>query len=236
MKGSGEREAARGLALLHDEVLEPEDWLSVVCFDSKVEVLHEPMQKKRLNMDIDQRNVLKAGGGMTAIYDALNSCITGLRAKLQDKSFRQINRNAFYQLVLVTDGVDNMSSTTLTEAAALVANPGIPNFHLVVVGIGMPRGTSDTLSRILCAATHAQYMEVDDIARLGETMQRIVTDVRARLVVEIEVQTLRVVGGSAADVRRLTAGMASNQITAGNAGRGSGRKRGEGGMRAHRIV
>ncbi|GMI48775.1 hypothetical protein TrCOL_g3994 [Triparma columacea] len=246
MSGQPEREAIGGLRLLHDDVLEKEDCLAVITFGTSVNVLHEPMRVSKVDRVQDERNIRRSAGGMTAIYDALMTCILGLKEKLGNPKFHQVNKDALYQLILVTDGADNSSKAGLDEVAALVARPGIPNFHLVVVGIGMDRGTAATLRSRLCAPEHAQYMEAPDIGRLGSTLRRVVQDVKARLVVEV--QTVRVVvngggcGGAGGDAMvMLTQNMGEMGLAApagsrrlplkslGNGGGGGWKKEGGGG-------
>ena len=245
MAGNREREAVSGLSLLHDDVLQDDDYLAVITFDHRVHVLHEPMRVSRVNKDKDAVNILKSGGGSTAIYDALKTCIQGLKEKLKDPKFGQCGKDAVFQLILLTDGGDNNCSTSLAEVAALVARPGIPNFHLVVVGISMGASTASTLRPVLCAPGHARFIDVADISNLGSTMRSVVTDVKARLVVQVETTTTRIAvvdnggrgGGVCGNVGMLANGLGTLSLGGrggrrGAAGRGAaGRGAGRGGNR-----
>ena len=81
------------------------------------------------------------------------------------------------------DGEDNRSKTQLEELAQMVASPGLPNFHLFIVGVGMDSSYSSTLRAALCKKQHCRYVDVDnlsDLQKIFETYQR---EVVQRLVV-----------------------------------------------------
>jgi len=42
-----------------------------------------------------------------------------------------------FELVILTDGESTDSVVTLEDAKALIRDPGVPNFHLFLIGIGL---------------------------------------------------------------------------------------------------
>lgn len=244
MWGDRCRRALDGLSLFHSDVLHDDDYLGVLTFDSSVNILHAPMKVGKIDKDADRRKIAKAGGGCTAIYDSIKVCVDNLKDKFSDVKYAHINKDALFQLVLVTDGGDNSSRTSLSDAAALVARPGIPNFHLVVVGIGMGSSTAATLRDTLCAPHHAQYIDVTDVGQLGSTMRRVVKDVQSRLIIKVQVQTMSVsatVGGGGGDaalshsLSRLMIGNGRG-VVGGGRGSGNGGGRGKGAGRGGGVA
>lgn len=181
--------ACDGLDLFHNEVFGKDDYMGLLVFDSRVIMLHEPMMVKKVNRAFDRKDILRTAlnGRSTAMYDALHTGLTSLKDKLNDPNFKHLKSgDSVFHIVMLTDGCDNSSTkASLSSVSALVANSGIPNFHLTVVGISMPRDTTAELRSTLCAPKHAQYIEVDDIAQLRTTMKRVVRDVNARMFVQV---------------------------------------------------
>ncbi|GMH80144.1 hypothetical protein TL16_g08421 [Triparma laevis f. inornata] len=145
--------ACDGLDLFHNEVFRKDDYMGLLAFDSRVIMLHEPMMVKKVNRAFDRKNILRTAlnGRSTAMYDALHTGLTSLKDKLNDPNFKHLKSgDSVFHVVMLTDGCDNSSTKVLlSSVSALVANSGIPNFHLTVVGISMPRDTTAELRSTL---------------------------------------------------------------------------------------
>jgi len=134
----------------------PKDQVALFTYGSEVSKLHDVMPVQKINKAKDKENIRKSSGGCTAFYDSLILSVNSLGTKLRNKDFRNVTKDAHFQVIMISDGEDNRSKATLQEAANLVANPGVPNFHLVVVGIQMEQSTRETLKGVLCAKTRSR--------------------------------------------------------------------------------
>jgi len=90
--------------------------------------------------------------GGTALYD----CI------LQSLKLFQQSRGSKKQLELVvfTDGEDTRSNAKLSQVCAALAKPGLANFHLILMVVGVDNATQRVL-KSLCKPRHCVYVPVD---------------------------------------------------------------------------
>jgi hypothetical protein len=149
-----------------------------------VKKLHHPIAFAQVDTERDFSTLLAANGGSTAIYDAIKQGVMDLRTthRLQTK---QRNCVPVYEHLIITDGSDNSSSCCLEEVAALVAAPGLPNYHLIVIAVGISERAAEAM-KTLCKPQHAQFLLADDLAGLTVLLQRVATRIRLQLDVRQE--------------------------------------------------
>jgi len=153
------------------------------------------------------------------MYDAVGASIQGLQAMTKDRQYAAVTQDAVYQLLLLTDGGDNYSSDfTLAALTDLVAHPGLPNFHLVVVAVSMSDRDKQKL-RGLCAPDHATFLDVKNFSELQHTLHEVGEVVQQRLVVTTTTVTKTVVqshgqrGGGVRGVQAITEGIAATRLS-----------------------
>lgn len=185
MSGSKIDASLQGLDRLYEEVFQPIDLLGVVTFADEVKVLHRPMVVDKVDRLRDSRGIRAEIGGGTALYDAIGQVIQGIINDRQDRKHRVLHKRAVYELVIITDSEDNASRRySLDQIAALVAEPGIPHFHLTILGVGI-HATCATrmLATTLCSAKHTKYIDVVDAASLGEAIRNVGREIVQRVTV-----------------------------------------------------
>jgi len=198
MAGARLRASIDGFRHMFAEVLDPRhDMLGLITFSDQVEVHHSPMPVGRIDMERDVDTIEQRCGGRTALFDALGTAIEGLRDMHRDTKYQAVTTDAVYELLLVTDGEDTSSTRyTLESLADLVAEPGIPHFHLLLVGVGMEPSFARILRQTLCAPRHATYFDASSIDDLTRTLKEVAVGVQRRLVVTTTTTRTAVVGGS----------------------------------------
>jgi hypothetical protein len=187
MNGDRMDTSMAGLEFMFQEVFEPNDFLGVVTYNDFITTLHLPMLVKKVDVAREKTaviNGLKKGAHNDKCYDALGAAIEGLKSLTKDSAFRSVTMDAVYQLLLVTDGGDNASlQLNFDSCAALVAKPGLPNFHLTVVAVGMSPHDKAKFQK-LCSVGHATFLEAANLRDLKTTLERVGHNVRSRLVVQ----------------------------------------------------
>jgi uncharacterized protein YegL len=185
MSGRRLEASLAGLDYMHNHIFRPSDFLGVMTYNGDLNTLHLPMPISKVDSERDADGIRKglAGNyGYDRCYDAIGHTIMGLRKMAHDPKYNAITKDAVYEMLLLTDGGDNYSSEfTLRQAAELVAKPGIPDFHFVVVAVSMSTADKAKL-RQLCEPVHATLIEIANISELHQTLQKIGETVQERLV------------------------------------------------------
>jgi hypothetical protein len=221
MSGNRIEASLQGFDHMFEEVCQPTDYLGVVTYNGDLNTLHLPMQVQKIDASRDKAGIRKGLQGNTAydrMYDAVGSSIRGLQAMAKDERYSAVTDDAVYQLLLLTDGGDNYSSEfTLATLTELVAHPGLPNFHLVVVAVSMSERDKQKL-RGLCAPVHATFLDVKNFSDLQHTLHEVGEVVQQRLVFTTTTvtQTRTVMQGhstgGAGSVQTITEGLAATRL------------------------
>jgi hypothetical protein len=190
MRGERIEAACAGLEEIVQSVVGDDDLFACAGFHDIVEQLHGPAPKRSVNLGTDLRNLRRVcdHGGCTALYDAIRAGIDGLKAAVGDRrTARAVGgaealRNLVFYQVVITDGFNNRGETTLEQLKALVANPGLRNYHLIVVGVGELEGR-DTRRALeeLCLPEHATFQLAPDTVALREQLRWARDRIRATL-------------------------------------------------------
>lgn len=182
MHGETAEAAAQGLEAIVS-VLRPTDLYGCSVFDSSVTRLHHPMPRRKVKLEKDLAAVRKADGGSTALYDAIAHSIQALKVTAKghrEGKWGKADSEVVYELLVVTDGADNSSSATLSELVQLVHKPGLPNFNLVLLGVGISGGAAADM-RQLCKARHAHFYQCSGVSELKQQLQRARESIRLQL-------------------------------------------------------
>lgn len=155
-----------------------EDLFGLVTFDSTVKNLHKPMPRSRVDFSKDRENVLANNktGGSTALWDAIHAGQLLMKEVLEKRKKdpdRKSKPKLVFEQLVITDGEDNQSKLSFEEIEKHVANPGIPNYNLVLIVVtrSMEEVHVQQLAR-LCAPEHAKMVSVRDVSELKESLQR----------------------------------------------------------------
>ena len=167
MKGSRTDAAIKGLGtivgIMHDE-----DLFGAFTFSSKPRKLHHPMPRKKVNWMKDIRMIVENNGGLTAIYDAIADGLAEMKALAK----RYPDEDLVFEHLVVTDGGDNSSRMHTAESVmALVADPGLRNYNLVVIAIDCNTFAAADMRRI-CSSRNATYIEAADATKLQRLLAK----------------------------------------------------------------
>lgn len=152
----------------------PTDLFGLNTFSTTVKNLHYPMPMHRVKWDKDKQHVRNNLGGCTALWDAVAAGVDLLKEVLEKrkKDPKRFNLPKLcFQQLLLTDGMDNSSSTSFEQVKQLVKAPGLPDYHLVLVAV-----TSDMESAHvqklaeLCQPSHARLVECKDVGQLKKVL------------------------------------------------------------------
>jgi Mg-chelatase subunit ChlD len=192
MHGDRIAKAIESLRYMFRNVFQPNDFLGVVTYNDIINTVHLPMAVKNVDCDRDVASIqdgFKKGTHNDKCYDALGTSIEALKAISRDPKFRAVTENAVYQLLLITDGGDNASvKYGLSQITALVAQPGLPNFHLTVVAVNMSIRDQNKFQQ-LCSCQHATFLTAENLDQFKDTMEKVGRNVVARLAITRTVTT-----------------------------------------------
>lgn len=213
MAGSRTEAALDGFDYMFQEVFHPTDFLSAMTFNSDFHTLHLPMPVHKVNAARDKASIRQDVGGRTRMYDAVGSAIEALQKLNRDPKFSLITNEAVYELLVLTDGADNCSTDyDHRRVAELIAHPGLPNFHLVVVAVSMSECDKQNL-HALCNPDHATFLDVASLSELQRTLHGVGERVQQRLVYTTTTTTTRVVSSSASSRGHANTGESIQAVT-----------------------
>lgn len=174
-------EKAKEAALMVVDSLGPEDVLSVITYDSNVEVLLPPtrLTDKR---QIRRRIMAISDRGSTALYAGVSAGIESVR--------RNLARNRVSRLILLSDGKANVGPSSPAQLAQLGVRAGGLGIPITTIGLGL--GYNEDLMTELALSSdgnHGFAQEAADLAamfgsELGDVMSVVASDV----VIEIELE------------------------------------------------
>ena len=202
MAGGRIQSSLAGLDYMCSEVFQPTDFLGVMTYNGEVRTLHSPMPVKKVDIARDKIAIeagLRGQAAYDRMYDSIGTCITSLQAMAQSDEYRAATEDAVYEILLLTYGGDNYSSQyTLRQAAELVAHPGLPNFHFIIVAVSMSESDKKKL-RVLCTPDHATFLEVSELRDLKRALKGVGKGIQRRLEVTTTVSVTREIRSHAHD-------------------------------------
>lgn len=126
---SGDRiEKARKAAIMAVEILDPKDTLSIVAYDSGVEVIIPAGELKDKQAIIKKINQQLTPRGMTALFAGLSKGI--------DEVTKNLDPNKVNRIVLLSDGQANVGPTSVKELSELTKLAAEKGVAVSTFGIG----------------------------------------------------------------------------------------------------
>jgi hypothetical protein len=192
------------LAMFEDlcrNVLSPTDLLACCTFADEVKKLHAAMPLEKVDVDKDLKHIAANAGGRTALWDGVYWAVE--KARFGCKTLREKtgagHDDQLVECLIITDGADNSSKkTSLEELLPMLAHPGMPNFNLVVVGVGDV--DQDALKRLCEGKQNAHFLYAKDMEAFKKTLAHVVDRIKIKLTRETRGSSLTVEwNGSRAD-------------------------------------
>jgi hypothetical protein len=192
------------LAMFEDlcrNVLSPRDLLACCTFSNEVKKLHAAMPLGKVDVDKDLKHIAANAGGCTALWDGVSWAVE--TARLGCKTLRESSdaghEDPLVECLIITDGKDNASKkTSLDDLLPMLAHPGMPNFNLVVVGVG--EVDQDALKRLCEGKKNAHFLYAKDLDAFKKTLAHVVDRIKIKLTRETRGSSLTVEwNGSRAD-------------------------------------
>jgi Ca-activated chloride channel homolog len=176
---SGDRiEKAKQAALMVVDRLQDDDTISVVTFDSIVDVI-VPAQRADERDHIRQRIAALTPRGSTALY-------AGMRAGI-DEAARYLDHNRINRIILLSDGQANIGPSSPSELGTLGTAAAEQGITVTTIGLGL--GYNEDLMVQLARMSdgnHAFAQTGDDLVRifgneLGDVMSAVASDVEVTI-------------------------------------------------------
>jgi hypothetical protein len=192
------------LAMFEDlcrNVLSPTDLLACCTFADEVKKLHAAMPLEKVDLDQDLKYIAANAGGRTALWDGVHWAVE--KARFACKTLRERSgaghEDPLVECLIITDGQDNASKrTSLKDLLPMLAHPGMPNFNLVVVGLG--NVDQDALKQLCEGKKNAHFLYAKDMDAFKQTLGQVVDRIKIRLTRETRGSSLNVEwNGSRAD-------------------------------------
>ena len=98
----------------------------------------------------------RASGG-TRLHDAIKFAIDELVKSKHEQ------RDMIKQVVVLSDGGDNCSSTTSDELVEIIKKPGVSHFHIIGVGIAAADCTFSLFEEMKASAHHASFISGEGV-------------------------------------------------------------------------
>lgn len=168
---------AREAAVTAVNMLNSNDTLSVVAYDSGVEVVIPATRVKNKAQLIKQINKSIEPRGMTALFAGVSKGIAQVGKHL-DKE--QVNR-----IILLSDGQANVGPTSNSELAELAKVAAKKGIAITTIGIG--EGYNEDLMTTIAGYSDGNHAFVEDSSDLEKTFAREFNDVMSVVAQDVEV-------------------------------------------------
>ena len=178
MAGARTEQSIAGLRHIVSHAMRSTDAFGLLTFDSKVKKCHYVMNVGRVDFATDEAHIRANGGGCTALYDAMKAG----REWLKFYKNKHTDAVIVNELLVITDGADNASTTTLEKIAAIMAQPGLPNFNMCVIAVGISDSTEADIRKITDGPAHCHFWRVENAAGLADRLQDVAD--RIKMVLE----------------------------------------------------
>ena len=155
-----------------------DDSYALCAFSDGVTTLHRAMGRSSVDMARDMAGIEAAMGGRTALWDGIQSAIVSVQAYQKEGLARG---RPSYEVVIITDGQDNSSTTSFEQVCALAAKPGIPDFNLIVVAVGSD--VNQGALKALCEPKHCHFYHATDVEAFKKTLARVAEQVKMRMTI-----------------------------------------------------
>lgn len=182
---SGDRiEKAREAAILAVNMLNSNDTLSIVAYDSNVEVVIPATQVKNKEALIKKINQHIQPRGMTALFAGVSKGINQV-----DKG---LNKDKVNRIILLSDGQANVGPTSISELSELARVAAKKGIAITTIGLG--EGYNEDLMTAIAGYSDGNHTFVADSADLEKAFSKEFNDVMS-VVAQDVVITIRTADG-----------------------------------------
>lgn len=182
---SGDRiEKAREAAIMAVNMLQEDDTLSIVAYDSHVEVIvpaTKVKDKKKIIAQIEQKVTSQ---GMTALFAGLSQGI--------DQVDKHLDKEHINRVILLSDGQANVGPTSVSELADLAKIAAKKGISVTTVGIG--NGYNEDLMTAIAGYSDGNHSFVNQVADLEQVFTYEFKDVMSVVAQDVEV-TIKIADG-----------------------------------------
>ncbi len=161
MSGGKLEQAKQAAAMLVDQ-LDKEDILSLIVYESEVEVIRHAAPVGGEHREIKRLIGRIETGGSTALYGGVEEGARQLREFLGKE---KVNR-----VMLLSDGIANVGPSDNREIAALGTRIARDGMSVTTIGLGSDY--NETLMTALAEASDANYYHVADVEKLPEVFEK----------------------------------------------------------------
>ncbi len=161
MSGGKLEQAKQAAAMLVDQ-LDKEDILSLVVYESEVEVVRHAAPVRDGHREIKRLIERIETGGSTALYGGVEEGSRQLREFLGKE---KVNR-----VILLSDGIANVGPCDNREIASLGTRIARDGMSVTTIGLGSDY--NETLMTALAEASDANYYYVADVEKLPEVFEK----------------------------------------------------------------
>lgn len=189
---SGDRiEKARDAAIMAVNMLDESDTLSVVAYDSNVEVIVPATRVRDKQKLIEQIRQNIRPRGMTALFAGVSKGV--------EQVDRHLDREQVNRIILLSDGQANIGPTSVSELAGLARIAAKKGVAITTIGIG--RDYNEDLMTAIAGYSDGNHSFVEKTADLEKAFIKEFDDVMS--VVAQDVEVIIKVAGEVTPVRLL---------------------------------
>ena len=182
---SGERiERAREAAIMTVNMLQEDDTLSIVTYNSGVEVIVPATKVKDKKKIIEQIEAKVHSGGMTALFAGLSKGI--------DQVDEHLDKERINRVILLSDGQANVGPTSVSELSELSKIAAKKGIAVSTVGIGT--GYNEDLMTAIAGYSDGNHFFVNQVADLEKVFTNEFKDVMS-VVAQDVVVTIKIADG-----------------------------------------
>lgn len=175
---SGDRIArARDAAIMAVNMLQSDDILSIVAYDSSVEVVvpaTRVQDKRQLIALINERITPR---GMTALFAGLSKGV--------DETSRFLDKERINHVILLSDGQANVGPTSIRELSELARIAAAKGITITTVGIG--EGYNEDLMTAIAGYSDGNHFFVQHVAQLEGVFAKEFQDVMSVVAQDVDV-------------------------------------------------
>jgi Ca-activated chloride channel family protein len=174
---NGERiEKARDAAIMAVNMLDTNDTLSIVAFDSTVQVI-APVGKVKDKQTLSNKIRKIRAGGMTALFAGVSKGIDQIGKHLDNE---QVNR-----IILLSDGHANVGPASISELSSLAKIAAKKGVAITTLGIG--KDYDEDLMTAIASYSDGNHVFVEKSVDLEKTFASEFNDVMSVVAQEVEV-------------------------------------------------
>ena len=175
---SGDRiEKARDAAIQAVHMLDTQDTLSIVTYDSNVEVIVPPTRVKDKNDLVNKIRRNTQPRGMTALFAGVSK---GL-----DQVSKYLDREQVNRIILLSDGQANVGPTSVSELSGLAKIAAKKGVAVTTIGIG--KNYNEDLMTAIANYSDGNHAFVENSSDLEATFAREFNDVMSVVAQDVEV-------------------------------------------------